>query len=153
LRLKGRGREERMLRHQAERLGLSPRVDFVEFSREIEPFLRTLDCLVVPSRWAGFDNVALEGMLAGTPTIASTGTGLDELPANDALKLCSLEPDDMARALREVLALSDADREALARAQRAFVVRELDLHAVAARFEHFLLEHGLLAASAGARSP
>ena len=99
---------------------------------------------MVPSRWAGLENVALEGILSGTPTLCSTATGLDELPADPSLTFFALEPESLARALEAVLAKSPRERADLARAQRAFIVRELDQNRIAARFEEFLTGAGLL---------
>lgn len=47
-------------------------------SRVME-FMRSVDALVVPSRWEGFGLVALEAMRAGCPVIAARVGGLKEL--------------------------------------------------------------------------
>jgi glycosyltransferase involved in cell wall biosynthesis len=145
LSIQGRGRGEEDLRELARGLGLERRFELLPFTSAIEPFLHSLACLVVPSRWAGFENVALESILSGTPTLCSRETGLDELPENRALRFFALDPGSLAFTLRSFLQQSDADRRAIAEAQRAFVVEHLDLHVVAERLERFLAEHALLA--------
>ena len=147
--LQGRGRDADALGALARELGVAGRVELRPFSSAIEPFLHGLACLVVPSRWAGFENVALEGMLTATPTLCSRETGLDELPPDPSLVFFALEPAAIARALRAFLELADADRAALGAAQRAFIARHLDLHAVAARLEAFLAGHALVRPAAG----
>jgi glycosyltransferase involved in cell wall biosynthesis len=145
LRLQGRGKEEPNLRALAASLELGERVEFVPFAREIETFLHSLAVLVVPSRWAGFENVALEGMLSGTPTLCSRETGLDELPPDPSLPFFALDESELAAAMARTLELDARGRAALARAQRDLVVRELDMHVIAAKLERFLVDAKVLA--------
>jgi glycosyltransferase involved in cell wall biosynthesis len=147
LRLQGRGDAETELRAQAARLGLAERVEFRPFSSDIESFLHELDVLVVPSRWAGLENVALEGMLAGTPTLCSTHTGFEELELPEGMRLFEPEPAALTEALAAVLGADPRDREALARMQHAWVEREFDLVRVAGRLEDFLRSTGRLRAT------
>jgi glycosyltransferase involved in cell wall biosynthesis len=146
LRLQGRGEAESDLRAQAARLGLAGRVEFRPFSSDIESFLHDLDVLVVPSRWAGLENVALEGMLAGTPTLCSSCTGLEELQLPVGMRLFDPEPGALAAALEPLLRASAREREELARSQRGWVEHEFDLVRIAGRFEDFLQRSGRLGA-------
>ena len=144
LRLQGHGPDEARLRAQVAALGLERRVEFLAFSPRVQPFLHALDVLVVPSRWAGFENVALEGVLCGTPTLCSTGAGLELLQAHACFAPFEPEPAALARALGELLERTSGARADLAREQRALVIHELDAARIAARFEAFLLDRGLL---------
>ena len=144
LKLKGDGPLRGDLERLALELGVRDRVEFVPFSPDVEPFLHSLDCLVVPSRWAGLENVALEGMLTGTLTVFSAETGLQELPWDAGTSLLALDPDGMAAQLHDTLRLSPAERGARAQAQRAFVVAHLSLPAVTDRLESFLRAQRLL---------
>ena len=152
--LQGHGGDETALRALAAELGVARRFSIRPFASDVEAFLHSVDCLVVPSRWAGFENVALEGMLAGTPTLCSRETGLDELDdGGGALRFFDLDPRSLATELEAVLALPPAARRELARAQRDHVVAELDLHAVAARLDAFLAEHALVSRAGAAPAP
>jgi glycosyltransferase involved in cell wall biosynthesis len=144
LRLQGHGPDEARLRAQIAALGIAERAELVPFSDAIEPFFHSLDCLVVPSRWAGLENVALEGILAGTPTLCTRETGLDAIPNDGSLLFAAADGQAIARELSALLARPAAERAELARRQRELVVRELDLHTVARRLEVFLEGCGLL---------
>jgi glycosyltransferase involved in cell wall biosynthesis len=66
---------ERLLREQAERLGIADRVDFVGFIADVTPELERADLLVHASVLGDPLNTAvLEGMAAGVPIVA-TDTG------------------------------------------------------------------------------
>ena len=145
LRLQGRGMDEVRLRKRAEELNLGSRVEFMPFTQRVEAFLHALDVLVVPSRWAGFENVALEGVLCGTPTLISTGTGLEALQHDPCFRPFEPTVEQLARALRSFLERARAERVELARAQHRLVLAELDAARIAARFEEFLTTSGLLA--------
>jgi len=71
----------RAVRDDVERLGLDGRVTWI--GRVAEPdkaaFLRSLDALVVPSRWEPFGYVALEALRAGIPPLISRQGGLTEI--------------------------------------------------------------------------
>jgi glycosyltransferase involved in cell wall biosynthesis len=85
------------LRAQVERAGLSDRVTFRGFVPDVWPLHDEADIVLVPSRQEPFGNVAVEGMLAGRPVIASDAQGLAEIvrdgdsglvvPAGDAAAL------------------------------------------------------------------
>ncbi len=70
LHLLGEGPEEPRLREQAAALGLTGKVDFAGFTDNPYPYYKQADCLVIPSRYEGFPNVALEAMAVGTPVVA-----------------------------------------------------------------------------------
>jgi glycosyltransferase involved in cell wall biosynthesis len=144
LRLQGHGPDEPRLRLRASELGVAPRVEFVPFTPRVQPFLHALDVLVVPSRWAGFENVALEGVLCGAPVLCSTGAGLEALQHDAAFAPFEPTVPALEHALRRFLARAPHERTALARAQFQRVVAELDAARIAERFEGFLCTSGLL---------
>ena len=76
-----------------------PGVEWAPPSDEVPALLAAADVLVVPSRWEGFGLVALEGMAAGTPVIASAVDGLTALVGDAGL----LVPPGDAHALRAAL--------------------------------------------------
>lgn len=77
--LVGEGPLEGSLRAQAERLGITDRVIFAGFQREVELYFCLFDVSVVPSLEEGFGNVAVESMAMGVPVVASRVGGLPEI--------------------------------------------------------------------------
>jgi glycosyltransferase involved in cell wall biosynthesis len=144
VRVQGSGPDEAALRELAapvERAGIP--VEFVGHSGDVERFYHGLACLVVPSRWSGFENTALEGCLTGTPTIVSRATGFEDLRAQDAFLFADLEPAALRSALVGLLTRPDEEREALARRQRDAVLAELELDTICERLERTLVELGV----------
>lgn len=75
LRIFGEGPEREALQQESERLGLSERVQFLGFERPLSPWLAGADACLVPSRWEGIPNVALEALCCGTPVIVTSQAG------------------------------------------------------------------------------
>jgi glycosyltransferase involved in cell wall biosynthesis len=76
--LVGVGPQRAQLEQQAARLGISPRVHFVGYRRDVPEILAASDVLVLPSRWEGMPNVVLEAMAAGKPVVATDVEGVGE---------------------------------------------------------------------------
>jgi glycosyltransferase involved in cell wall biosynthesis len=93
----GSGPRERELRVMAEKYGISSRVHFLGFRRNILDFIAHADLLLMPSLHEGLPYTLLESMALGTPVIASAVGGLKEvlsheitgllIPANDVNSL------------------------------------------------------------------
>ena len=60
-------------------LGLEDRVVFAGIRSDIPQILKASDIIVVSSHWEGFGLVAVEGMAAGKPVIASNVSGLADV--------------------------------------------------------------------------
>lgn len=71
----GSGPEQAALQARAADLGLSERVRFAGFRQPLAPLLAGADACLVPSRWEGLPNVALEALACGTAVIASPESG------------------------------------------------------------------------------
>ena len=71
----GEGGEGEALRAQAARLGLAERVAFAGFVAEPWPHFAGADAFLLPSRWEGMPNAALEALACGTPVIATPEAG------------------------------------------------------------------------------
>ena len=71
------------LRRAAEAEPLAGRVRFTGHLDRPFPVIRTAAVVVVPSRFEGFGRVAVEGMLAGRPVVASDEGGLPEIVEHD----------------------------------------------------------------------
>ncbi|MCK6447319.1 MAG: glycosyltransferase family 4 protein [Planctomycetes bacterium] len=144
VRIQGSGPDEAALRELArpvERAGIP--VEFLGHSGSVERFYHGLACLVVPSRWSGFENTALEGCLTATPTIVSRATGFEDLRDQNAFVFTELEPAALRGVLVGVLSRSDEEREALARRQRDAVLAELALDTICERLERTLVGLGV----------
>jgi N-acetylgalactosamine-N,N'-diacetylbacillosaminyl-diphospho-undecaprenol 4-alpha-N-acetylgalactosaminyltransferase len=59
----------------AHRLGLSDQIRFAGFEPAPAPWLAGADAVLLPSRWEGLPNVALEALACGTPVIATPQSG------------------------------------------------------------------------------
>jgi glycosyltransferase involved in cell wall biosynthesis len=86
---------EHQLRADAARLDLEHQVEFLGFVSDVKSVLTEADFAVVPSRMEPFGTVALEGMVAGRPTIVSDVQGLTEIIDHEVTGL-TFPPDDAA---------------------------------------------------------
>jgi len=79
----GRGELETPLKHQAQRLGIEPRVRWLGFQKNPFPFISAADCFALSSEWEGLPTVIIEAMACGTPVVSTRCPyGPDELIAN-----------------------------------------------------------------------
>ncbi len=70
---------ESQLRKRVEQLGCADQVRFAGFTENIPALLRASDMVVVPSTREPFGRIAVEGMLAERPVVASDVDGLSEI--------------------------------------------------------------------------
>jgi glycosyltransferase involved in cell wall biosynthesis len=71
----GDGELHSALNRQIERLGIGGRVALAGFEPQPAPWVAGADALLLPSRWEGLPNVALEALACGTPVIATPEAG------------------------------------------------------------------------------
>jgi glycosyltransferase involved in cell wall biosynthesis len=139
----GDGSERATLEALTTELGLAERTTFAGAvaPAAVPDFLAAADVVAVPSIHYhgyvdGLPNVALEGMAAGRPLVASRAGGLPELvrPGENGL----LVPENDVRALAdaiELLARDAALRERLGAAAQRLIREEMTWEVVAGRFE------------------
>jgi glycosyltransferase involved in cell wall biosynthesis len=90
---------------QLRRMAVGWPVRFAGIQNQVWPWLAEADIVVVPSRWEPFGNVAVEGMLAGRPVVASRVQGLTEIvrPGQTGLLVPPDDPDALAAAIATLL--------------------------------------------------
>lgn len=71
----GEGELQAQLEQQIGHLGLGGRVVLAGFEPQPAPWIAGADALLLPSRWEGLPNVALEALACGTPVIATPEAG------------------------------------------------------------------------------
>lgn len=71
----GDGPDRAELEARARAHGTGNRIHFAGFDPEPWPFYAGADAVLVPSRWEGLPNVALEALACGTPVIATPESG------------------------------------------------------------------------------
>ena len=101
----------------AERLGLSGRVHFLGFRRDMPALMRASDLFVFPSRYEACTLVLLEALASGIPAISARTAGGAEIMNED----CGFVLDDPndAEALAEKMRLLTADADLRARMGQA----------------------------------
>ena len=116
-------------------LGLAERVTFAGFDPNPAPWVAGADALLLPSRWEGLPNVALEALACGTPVIAAPEAGgIGEIagrPSPAPSPIAAIGPDFLA-------AMAAAPRNAGAVLRSSLLPDEFRLAAVVAEFERLL---------------
>ena len=69
---------------RAAMLGISDRVHFLGFRKDIAALMRAVDLFVFPSRYESFSLVLLEAMASGLPVITARSVGAAELVTKDS---------------------------------------------------------------------
>ncbi|HEX4853464.1 glycosyltransferase family 4 protein [Arenimonas sp.] len=138
LRLYGSGPLRYSLEQQANGLGLGGMVRFMGPVEEsmVRSALRDCDVFLLPSRYEGMSNAALEAMEAGMPVLCTKCGGIDVAVASGAGWVCAPDSEDaLLGALKELFA--ESDEALLAKGRRARRIVE-DHHAISEVARHNL---------------
>jgi len=105
-----------MARYQA--LGLTPdRVKFVGARSDAPAILAQSDVQLMTSRWEGFPNVVLEGMVLGVPVVSTDYSDIRHILPRAQQVVASRKPGEIARAVVDAF----LDRDAIAAEQKRWV--------------------------------
>jgi glycosyltransferase involved in cell wall biosynthesis len=132
----GDGPELPPLAAQSRALALDGRVVFSGplHCDEIRGRLAAADALVLPSRYEGMSNAALEAMEAGLPLLLTRCGGIDSYIDDAVGWVCAPEdPDELFAALCKLLDAPDSDLLDKGKRARALVEREFDIEVIARR--------------------
>lgn len=143
LEIVGDGPEGPALAATCRQLGLDSRVTFSgPVHRDaVRARLAAADAFVLPSRYEGMSNAALEAMESGLPLLLTACGGIDTWIDDSIGWRCQPEdPDDLFAALCRLLDTPPADLLAMGRRARQLVEREFEISAVAQRNAALLRE-------------
>lgn len=105
----GDGPARRSLERMAARLGVTDRVRFLGFQRDMPALLRRVSALVLPSLRESLPLSLREGMAAGLPVVATAVGGIPELVEHDrtGLLVPRRDPRRLARAMERLATRPD----------------------------------------------
>jgi glycosyltransferase involved in cell wall biosynthesis len=100
--------------------GLSDRIAFLGEVSDTMPLYRAADIFVLPSRYEGYGMVFAEAMAHGLPVVAAaTGAIPEVVPPSAGILTEAESPDQVALALRRLIAEPEARAQLAAGARRA----------------------------------
>lgn len=145
--LAGKGKEEGQLRQMVEMLQLQDKVTFagVIGYKGVFNFLRSLNCLVVPSRTDNLPTVVLEGFSCGTMVIASNAGGIPDMVTSRYNGLLFETEDSEELAEKLLVSLQDvAARKIMVQRAGEEFKQKFWLENYPQRFEQFIETHAVL---------
>ena len=138
--LVGDGTEKSRLQQKATESAVANRIVFAPWQRDSLALIAAAHLVVIPSRWEGMSNVALEAAALGTPVVATDVEGVRESLPPEAQALIVSPRDSAALAKAISQALSDSKLTAdLAEANRKFVRKYLTLQRMSASYSALYL--------------
>lgn len=96
--------------------------------KDVRPFVANADCVVMPSYREGMSNVLLEAASMARPLIATDVTGCRDIVEHGVNGfLCMVKSgSDLAEKMKQMMALSPAEREWMGKKGREKMIREFD---------------------------
>src|SRR4029078_302821 len=109
---------KRMVMARYQSLGLTPdKVKFVGARSDAPAILAQSDVQLMNSRWEGFPNVVLEGMVLGVPVVSTDYSDIRHILPRAEQVVGSRNPEELAKAIVTV----GADRTAVVAGQKRWV--------------------------------
>ncbi|MCG8408835.1 MAG: glycosyltransferase [Phycisphaerales bacterium] len=117
-----------MLEAAIRRKGLADRVTFTDLlsHEDVLACLGRSSLLLQPSLSEGLSMSILEAMAAGLPVLISDACNMPEVREHDAGRVVEPNRHSIARALRELIGMSDDDRKAMGRRGRDLIESNFD---------------------------
>lgn len=100
--LVGQGDLKSDCKNLVENLQINNRVHFLGFRKDIDKIMKTSDIIVLSSKWEGFGLVAVEGMAARKPLIASNVSGLKEIVKGAGLLFEAGNANDLVKLIEKL---------------------------------------------------
>jgi glycosyltransferase involved in cell wall biosynthesis len=108
---------KRMVMEHFRRLDLGDKVLFAGARSDTPAILAQCDVQLMTSRWEGFPNVVLEGMVLGVPVVSTDYSDIRHILPRPSQVIASRKPEELARAVVDAW----LDREAIAAEQKRWV--------------------------------
>jgi glycosyltransferase involved in cell wall biosynthesis len=101
----GEGLERPVIEEAVRRAGLEPHVSLVGQVKDVRPYYRAADLMVIPSLSEGSPNALLEAMAAGVPVVSTAVGGIPEIVSHGetALLVPPRDPVALANAMQQLL--------------------------------------------------
>jgi len=131
----GPGPYKSKMRALAEELGLAERLIWAGFRDDLEAVYNALDLLTSSSYGEGFPNVVAEAMACGVPCIVTDVGDSACIVGDTGPVVPPKDPEALLNGWKQILALSQLDREALGKASRARIVKEFSVSQLVERTE------------------
>jgi len=130
----GSGDYRNWYQKMAEEHGVTNRILFVPFQRDVAEIFHDLDAVIMPSRWEACGLLAMEALASGVPLITSDCIGLREVVQNTpAFVVPDGKPEGLAKAMKGLLVTKG--REPF-QAFRAEAARRFDVRNTAEKVKH-----------------
>lgn len=127
-----RGKLEKM----AKSFNIEDRVVFLGAMEATPEVYNMFDLCVVPSQKGGFDNVVIEAMACGIPTVATRATGIGEIAKNGRdLVITNIDSDSIAEGIRNII---NMDLDKFSFNGRQFVLDTLSLDKISKTIEELM---------------
>jgi len=130
------------LRALAEELRLTEKLIWAGFRDDLAAVYNALDLLTSSSYGEGFPNVVAEAMACGIPCVVTDVGDSACIVGDTGLVVPPKDPEALSNGWKEILALSQLDREARGKASRARIVEEFSVNQLVERTQTVL--EGLL---------
>ena len=101
----GEGPLRKTLEKFSRRLGISKKVLFLGFQKDLAVFYSGIDIFVMPSLWEGMPVALLEALSYGLPVVATAVSGIPEVVSNsrEGFLVAPANPQQIAAGMLELL--------------------------------------------------